>query len=115
MTSITSQFTTDIQHIKGEDNPVANTLSQLSAIHCDNIVNFQDIAKAQSNGNKLSLLQTSNPSLKLQATPAPTSEETFFVTSLRDYLIHSFQPNSVVIFLIHYIPCLILASEPLNA
>ena len=44
-----SQFTTDIQHVKGEDDPVANMLSRLrqhisnrikskmSAIHCDTI------------------------------------------------------------------------------
>ena len=73
-----SQFTTDIQHIKGEDNPAADTLSRLSAIHCDTItpVSFQDIAKAQSDDSELSQLQTSNTSLKLQATPIPTSEET---------------------------------------
>ena len=73
-----SQFTTDIRHIKGEDNPVADMLSRLSAIHCDTItpVNFQDIAKVQSDDSELSQLQTSNTSLKLQATQIPTSEET---------------------------------------
>ena len=73
-----SQFTTDIRHIKGEDNPVADTLSRLSAIHDDTIVpvNFQDIARAQRDDSELSLLQTSNTALKLQATPIPTCEDT---------------------------------------
>ena len=74
-----SQFTTDIRHIKGKDNPVADTLSRLSAIHCDTItlVSFQDIAKAQSDDCELTQLQTLNTPLKLQATPIPTSKENF--------------------------------------
>jgi len=73
-----SQFTTDIRHVKGVDNPVADTLSRLSAIHSDTIVpiSFQDIANAQCDDNELSQLQSSTTSLKLQAIPIPTSKDT---------------------------------------
>ena len=70
-----SQFTTDIRHIKGEDNPVADTLSRLGAIHCDTCppISFQDIAMAQRDDPEISELQSSSNSLKLQATLLPTS------------------------------------------
>jgi len=73
-----SQFTTDIRRIRVEDNSVADTLSQVSAIHDDTVVpvSFQDISKAQRNDSELSQLQKTNTSLKLQATPIPTSEDT---------------------------------------
>ena len=73
-----SQFTTDIRHIKGEDNPVADTLSHLGAIHCDNCppISFQDIANAQRDDSELSQLQSSSTSFKFQATPLPSSKDT---------------------------------------
>ena len=73
-----SQFTTDIRHIKGEDNPVADTLSRLGAIHCDTCppISFQDIAMAQRDDPEISELQSSSNSLKLQATLLPTSKDT---------------------------------------
>jgi len=50
-----SQFTTDIRHIKGEDNQVADTLSRLEAIHCNNgsSISFEDIAVAQCDDPEL--------------------------------------------------------------
>ena len=89
----------------------------MSAIHCDTItpVSFQDIAKVQSDDSELSQLQTSNTSLKLQATPIPTSEETIICDISTGVPRPLFQPNSAVIYSIHYILCLILALEPLNA
>ena len=48
-----SQFTTDVRHIKGSDNPVADALSRIeaNAIHSNNsvppIIDFSDIAAAQ--------------------------------------------------------------------
>ena len=65
-----SQFTTDIRHIRGEDNHVADT-------HCDNSppISFQDIAEAQRDDPELTNLPSST-SLKLQSTPLPTSKDT---------------------------------------
>ena len=89
-----SQFTTDIRCIKGKDNPVADTLSHLGAIHCDNCppVSFQDIANAQHDDSELSQLLSSSTSLKLQATSLPTSKDTIIrdvSTRVLHPLIHS--------------------------
>ena len=50
----------------------------MGAIHCDTCppINFQDIAMAQRDDPELSELQSSSNSLKLQATPLPTSKDT---------------------------------------
>lgn len=75
-----SQFTTDIRHIRGEDNHIADTLSCLGAIYCDNSppISFQDIAEAQLNNPKLANLPSST-SLKLQSTALPTSHRHYYL------------------------------------
>ena len=95
-----SQFTTDIRHIRGKDNHVADTLSPLGAIHCDNSppISFQDIAEAQRDDPELTNLP-SFTSLKLQSTPLPTSKDTIICDVYHDL---SFQRNSVAQFLICY-------------
>ena len=72
-----SQFTTDVQYIRGCDNPVANVLSRFEAniVHSDNsvptVINFSDIAVAQHRDTEIQQLQSST-TLKLQV-PLPTS------------------------------------------
>ena len=70
-----SQFTTDIRHIKGENNQVADTLSRLGAIHYNNCpsISFEDISAAQRDDPELTQLQSSSTSLKFQSLPLPTS------------------------------------------
>ena len=70
-----SQFTTDIRHIKGENNQVADTLSRLGAIHCNNCssISFEDISAAQRDDPELTQLQSSSTSLKFQSISLPTS------------------------------------------
>lgn len=77
-----SQFTTDVQHIRGSDNPVADALSRIeaNALHSDNSVlttiDFNAIAAAQQQDTELQQLQSSPTSLKLQSVPVPTSNST---------------------------------------
>ena len=57
---------------------MGDTLSRLGAIHCYNCppISLQDIANAQRDDSELSQLQSSSTSLKLQATPLPSSKDT---------------------------------------
>ena len=72
-----SQFTSDIRHVKGKDNPVADALSRMDVnavtvppLHID----YALIATAQQNDPDLS--QLNSTSLHLQALPLPDSTDT---------------------------------------
>ena len=73
-----SQFTTDIRYIAGENNSMADTLSRLNAIHCNNCppVSFQEMAEEQHHDPELVKLQQTSTSMTLQAIPLPTSKGT---------------------------------------
>ncbi|XP_037557598.1 uncharacterized protein LOC119434526, partial [Dermacentor silvarum] len=65
-----SEFTTDIRHVKGSDNVVADALSR-SAINFVNDpegVNFDALAAAQRDDEELKSLLTTKTALKLQTT-----------------------------------------------
>jgi cleavage and polyadenylation specificity factor subunit 1 len=75
-----SQFTTDIRHISGQDNIVADTLSRVKVI-TDTVIH-EALATAQENDDELSSLLVSNTALQLQKLPIPgTSLELFCDTS----------------------------------
>ena len=73
-----SQFTSDIRHIKGPDNSVADALSRVetNAIHTtqSSVVDFKDIAAEQQNDSELTELRKT--SLKLEPIPIPCTEST---------------------------------------
>ena len=73
-----SQFTTDIQHFAGENNPVSDTLSRLNAIHFNNCppVSFQEMAEEQRHNPELVQLQQTSTSMTLQAIPLQTAKDT---------------------------------------
>lgn len=61
-----SQFCTDIRHISGADNIVADTLSRLNAVNLPSL-DFSDLARAQqADGELRELLRDCNHSLHLQ-------------------------------------------------
>ncbi len=70
-----SQFTSDIQHIKGTANTAADVLSRISTITANSsvTVDFDAIAQAQHEDEELRQLQASPSSLVLQSIPLPTS------------------------------------------
>ena len=72
-----SQFTTDIRHIAGQGNPVADALSHLetNAIHMQpsqSIVDFQAMAKAQPTDKDL---QTSSNNIKFTRVAMPMCKD----------------------------------------
>ena len=74
-----SQFTSDIQHVKGANNPVADALSRIevNALGKCQDIDFEAMAKAQGQDQDLSALQSSSSSsLKLSSVPVPASTTT---------------------------------------
>ena len=67
-----SQFTSDIRHVSGPDNPVADALSRIhiQAIHqVPPVINFTDIATAQLHDLELKQLKENSTSLKFSDIP----------------------------------------------
>ena len=78
-----SQFTTDIRHIAGQGNPVADALSCLdtncNAMHMQSsqsIVDFRAMAKAQPTDTDLQTLQTSSNNIKFARVAMPMCKDT---------------------------------------
>lgn len=65
------QFTTDIQHISGTDNTVADTLSRIEAIVIQKGLDYCQLATAQENDIELKKLLNSSTSLKLEGVAVP--------------------------------------------
>ena len=72
-----SQFTSDIRHIQGQHNPVADALScvDINAIHTSPVIDFTRLADTQKNDQDLRTLKTSS-SLRLKAIPLSCSAGT---------------------------------------
>ena len=75
-----SQFTTDVRHVNGLNNPQADALScvETNALHTDstNDIDFTAIAKAQHDDPDLLTLQSNAQPLELKAMPIPASDST---------------------------------------
>ena len=54
------QFTTDIRHISGEDNVIADTLSRINDVHTATVINTEDLAQDQEQDPELNDLLTSH-------------------------------------------------------
>ena len=91
-----SQFTSDIRHIQGKDNPVADALSRMdiNALNCPPMLDFQLLATAQQADPEIPALQASS-SLRLQDIPLPFSTGTILcdvsTASPRPYVPPSFR------------------------
>lgn len=42
-----SEFTTDIRHVSGQDNVVADTLSRVATISCPTVIDYEELAREQ--------------------------------------------------------------------
>eukprot|EP00795_Rhopilema_esculentum_P017777 gene17777-biopygen6616 len=72
-----SQFTSDIRHVKGNDNPVADALSRLdlNAVYTSSPLDFTLLAEAQQNDPEMVSLKSSS-SLCLQDVTLPSNAGT---------------------------------------
>jgi len=62
-----SQFSTDIRHVKGSDNTVANTLSRLETINAPSSIDYEQLSHVQLKDNELlSYINSNTTSLRLE-------------------------------------------------
>ena len=75
-----AQFSTDIRHIPGKNNVVADTLSRLETISVPDSLNYEELSSEQANDDELQDL-LNNPdkhSLQLIAIQLPDTETTIY-------------------------------------
>lgn len=73
-----SQFTTDIRHVSGKDNVVADMLSRIEALGIPKPVEFDEIYHAQESDKELAELLKDNTSLKLKKILFPHSANAIY-------------------------------------
>lgn len=71
-----SEFTTDIRHVQGKDNVVADALSRIETVDCQNIaIDYTLISKAQENDSELkTLLQNSHDKMQFKRIMMPNCD-----------------------------------------
>ena len=76
-----SQFTTDIRHISGKENTVADALSRygVNTVRTPAQIDFAKIARAQEEDEELQQLQSSTSSLQFEKIPLHTSDGSIIV------------------------------------
>lgn len=71
-----SEFTTDIQHISGKNNPVADALSRCCVTSVNDAIDYEALASSQREMEDSILHQTANSRLCLQSVPIEGSKST---------------------------------------
>jgi len=92
-----SQFTTNIQHVSGTDNPVADALSHVGVNNFSSqspVVDFKAIAAAQQEDPEMQQFKSNGSSLTLQPMPVPTSDVTILCDISTHTPVHMSFPNS---------------------
>jgi hypothetical protein len=84
-----AQFTTDIRHISGKDNVVADALSHIESVTAP--PSYDALAASQDGDDELQTLLGSNTALRLEKLPVPGTTVSSTVTLLPGDLDHTFQ------------------------
>lgn len=96
-----SQFTSDIQHVSGSKNEIADALSRVAIISFPSSLNFEEIAREQAVDEELKKLITDTPtSLQLELKPLPHTHRRKSIATCRKTIVsaHTFQKNIVWLF-----------------
>lgn len=86
-----SQFSTDIRHVSGQDNIVADALSRIDEVA---ILDYEEIAKCQLQDPELQQLRSGNNSLNFKPYPLPSGKTLWCDTStanIRPYIPQAFR------------------------
>lgn len=78
-----AQFSTDIRHIAGKDNTVADALSRVEEIQT--ALNLEELSKAQEEDTEIQEILKGNSSLKLQKVKIPGSNLTLYCDTATTY------------------------------
>lgn len=65
-----SEFSTDIRHISGSENAVADALSRIETVYCPQTINYEDLANVQSRDNYL-LKSPNNTNIQIKKIDIP--------------------------------------------
>lgn len=89
-----SEFTTDIRHVSGQENVVADALSRVDAISCPTPINYDELSSAQERDNNIQLLLQQD-NIKLKKITLPTSNKPIYcevsTNNVRPYLPDEFR------------------------
>lgn len=91
-----SQFSTDVRHVAGEANVVADAFSRVAEINLPTSINYDEMANEQSADEELqALLAANNPGLELKQMTLPSSKTPLYCdisqNSVRPYVPPSFR------------------------
>ena len=67
--SLIAEFTSDVQHVQGKFNVVADALSRIESVQDNNIIDFVQLAKDQEHSDELITLRSSPTGLHLEEIP----------------------------------------------
>lgn len=91
--SFISEFSTDIQHIKGTENVVADTLSRIEAVSTP--LDYKLLVESQEEDEELKKIIEENSSLRIKRVPIPGSSLTVFCDTStgkpRPFITHPFR------------------------
>lgn len=91
-----AQFSTDIHHISGDENVVADALSRIESIS-SNVINFHDMAIVQQSDTELRQLLTEDGNYELKLITLPNSEDKLYCDIhtgvIRPYVPESFRKD----------------------
>lgn len=74
-----SEFTTDIQHVSGDQNLVADALSRVESIDCPTRIDYREVARAQAKDAELAqVLQVAGSATRLKKISLPDCENELF-------------------------------------
>lgn len=93
-----SEFTTDIRHVSGQDNVVADALSRINGIECaSSVIDYEKLAHEQRKDVELkTLVNSSEHTFKKFITPGTSQKIYCEITSenARPYLTENFRKNA---------------------
>lgn len=94
--SFISEFTTDIRHITGSQNIVADALSRISTIDCPSYIDYADLTIAQENDEYIkSLMHRNDSNVQLRKITLPSCDKSIYCETTTDvarpYLPESFR------------------------
>lgn len=77
-----SEYTTDIRHISGEHNIVADSLSRIETIYCPTVLDFTELAQAQSVDDYVASAKSNiNTVVQLKPMSVPTTDKQIYCES----------------------------------
>lgn len=79
-----SEFTSEIEHISGSQNPVADALSRVETIACPTVINFEEVSQAQEIDTQISQLLNENAT-KIKAIGMPGSNKKIYCEISTDF------------------------------